>query len=151
MAGKNGPQLDEEIIRQLAVPYEQYRMRHEALLREITTCALSSPIYADRIRPVSTLEELGELPLTSYEHILECTEREGVDKVLLASVEQAFHTSGSTGKPKRFYYGKEDVQRIVMSMPWCPASSVSILGRRPEPGRAPARYLATFDRRSSWT
>lgn len=113
MVDDNGPRLDEEVMRQLAVPYEQYRVRHEALLEEITTRALSSPIYADRIRPVSTLEELGELPLTSYEHILECTEREGVDKVLLAPVEQAFHTSGSTGKPKRFHYGKEDVQRIV--------------------------------------
>jgi phenylacetate-coenzyme A ligase PaaK-like adenylate-forming protein len=113
MADAIGPRLDNEVVRQLAVPYEQYRTRHEDLLRVITTSALRSPIYADRITPVSSLEELGELPLTSYEHILECTEREGVDNVLLAPVEQAFHTSGSTGRPKRFHYGKEDVQRIV--------------------------------------
>lgn len=105
--------IDRRVVERFAVSYEEHIIRHEELLTEITAQALRSPVYSSRIRTISTLEEVSELPLTHYESILECTEREGLERILLGPVEQAFHTSGSTGKPKRFHYGKEDIQRIV--------------------------------------
>jgi phenylacetate-coenzyme A ligase PaaK-like adenylate-forming protein len=106
-------QLDRTIFDEFSISYDERLKRHERLLTEITAQALKSPVYSDRIRQLSSLEELSSLPLTSYESILECTEQESVDKVLLAPIEQFFHTSGSTGKPKCFYYGQEDIHRIA--------------------------------------
>jgi phenylacetate-coenzyme A ligase PaaK-like adenylate-forming protein len=101
------------LVESFVVSYEEHIRRQEGLLSEVTSRAMRSPVYSDRIHKVSTLEQLGELPFTHYETILDITDREGLERVLLGPVEHAFHTSGSTGKPKRFHYGKEDIQRII--------------------------------------
>jgi phenylacetate-coenzyme A ligase PaaK-like adenylate-forming protein len=106
-------QIDRTMVDEFAISYDERLKRHEKLLTEITAQASKSPVYSDRIRQLSSLEELSSLPLTSYEFILERTELEGLDKVLLAPIAQCFHTSGSTGEPKRFYYGKEDIHSIA--------------------------------------
>lgn len=113
MISEDIAQIDRTVVDEFAISNDERLKRHEKLLTEITAQALKSPVYSNRIRQLSSPEELSSLPLTSYEFILECTEREGADKVLLAQVEQCFHTSGSTGKPKCFYYGKEDIHRIA--------------------------------------
>jgi phenylacetate-coenzyme A ligase PaaK-like adenylate-forming protein len=120
-------QMDRAMVERFAAPYEQHLRWQEELLAEITTQALRSPVYSDRIWSISSLEGLSALPLTPYESILECTERVGLDKILLGPMEQSFHTSGSTGKPKRFYHGKEDIERIVSEY----AMVSHIIGIRP--------------------
>jgi len=120
--------IDRSVVDRFTVSYEEHIRRHEVLLREVTSSALRSPTYSSRIRTISSFDELDSLPLTSYETILDDMEKEGVDKVLLAPPEQYFHTSGSTGKPKRFYYGKEDIQRIASEY----AMMAHIIGIKPD-------------------
>jgi phenylacetate-coenzyme A ligase PaaK-like adenylate-forming protein len=106
-------QLDRTVFKEFSISYDDRLRKHEKLLTEITTQAVRSPVYSNRIRQLSSLDELGSLPLTPYEFILKCTEQEGLDKILLDPIEQSFNTSGSTGKPKCFHYGKEDIHRIA--------------------------------------
>jgi phenylacetate-coenzyme A ligase PaaK-like adenylate-forming protein len=120
-------QLERIAIERYSVTYDEHRKRHEQVLAEITAQAAGSPIYSGRIRTISTMDELSSLPLTSYDHIFECTEREGVEKVLLSSSAINFRTSGSTGKPKSFHYGKEDIERISLEY----AVISRIMGVRP--------------------
>jgi len=95
-----------------ASPAEQ-RERLERAIQDITARAVGSSAYAGRIETITSLDELGVLPLTPYEHIQEVMERDGQDRVLLAPPLVAFRTSGSTGAPKEFHYGPEDIERII--------------------------------------
>jgi phenylacetate-coenzyme A ligase PaaK-like adenylate-forming protein len=101
------------LAERLLVPYEEHRKRHDVLLAEITSRAMRSPAYSGRIRQIFSVDDLSSLPLTSYDHIFECNERMGLEKVLLAPSEHNFRTSGSTGKPKSFHYGNEDIRRFA--------------------------------------
>ena len=92
---------------------EEKREIHEGLLPEITSRALGSAVYSGRIWTTRSFDELGRLPLTDYHWIHECMARHGKEKCLLAPSVVAFRTSGSTGDPKEFFYGEEDIERIL--------------------------------------
>lgn len=113
MPPRDASELDRLIVERLAVSYEEHKNRHGELLAQISAQAMRSPIYSGRIRQISSVDDLGSLPLTSYEFIDRCTEREGLEKVLLAPARHSFHTSGSTGTPKGFHYGDGDCLRIA--------------------------------------
>lgn len=114
MAEEDIREIDRVLAELFAASYEEHKARHERLLKDIISQASISPVYSGRISPLMSLDDLSSLPLTSYEHIFECTERTSEGEVLLAPLVKSFHTSGSTGKPKRFHYGSEDIQRIVL-------------------------------------
>ena len=83
------------------------------MLSEITSHAMASAVYSGRICTARSFDELGRLPLTDYHWIHECMERHGHEKCFLAPSVVAFRTSGSTGDPKEFFYGEEDIERIL--------------------------------------
>jgi len=84
------------------------------MLKEITERALGSPVYAGRTTRTTSLDDLSTLPLTTYDHIFERIEQDGLENVLLSPSQINFRTSGSTGKPKSFHYGAEDIDRFAL-------------------------------------
>ena len=105
--------MDPTILKLFPLSYDEHVKHHEALLREIISTAVRSPVYAGRMDMVSSLSDIQSLPLTHYELIDECISTKGLDSVLLQKPVVDFRTSGSTGAPKRFYYNKDDVRRIT--------------------------------------
>ncbi len=95
------------------VSYEEYIIRHRYLLSEIATAAGGSAIYKEKIGPVSRLEDLSDIPLTSYLMIDQAIEKHGLDACLLRTPDHTFKTSGSTGNPKRMFYSTADVDRVA--------------------------------------
>lgn len=85
---------------------------HDRMLRDISSSAQGSTIYAGRVREISSLDELPSLPLTSYLRIDEAIVRDGLEGCLLNPPDHIFETSGSTGRPKRMFYSKEDADRF---------------------------------------
>lgn len=63
--------------------YDEYIIQHKALLTEIITASGNSAIYKDRISPISRLQDLSEIPLTSYLMIDQAIEKHGLDACLL--------------------------------------------------------------------
>jgi phenylacetate-coenzyme A ligase PaaK-like adenylate-forming protein len=111
-----GHSIDRDIVRTIAPPLDPYDdliLRHKALLSEITTAAGGSAIYKERIRPISCLEDLSDIPLTSYLMMDQAIEKNGLDACLLRAPDHTFQTSGSTGNPKRMFYSRADVDRVA--------------------------------------
>ncbi len=105
--------VDERIDTTLQISREGMISRHQEMLRNITSSAARSAIYKERIREISSLEDLSSLPLTSYQAISEAVEKLSQEKCLLQAPDHVFQTSGSTGNPKCMYYSKEDALRIA--------------------------------------
>ncbi len=97
----------------LLVPYATHIERHGKMLREIVTKSVGSPVYKGRMKDISDLGDLSDLPLTPYELIFRSMDEMGVENVILEKHERFFHTSGSTGSSKKFYYSEGDIRSLV--------------------------------------
>ena len=112
--GNDDPsELLRSIEERFSLSPEERRKTQERLLPDITSRALGSSVYSGRIFTARSFEELGRMPLTDYEWIHKCMERDGKENCLLAPPVVSFRTSGSTGDPKEFFYGEEDIDRIM--------------------------------------
>lgn len=114
VASAGSDRLDRLVIERYRIGYDEHKERHQGMLKEITERALGSPVYAGRTTRTTSLDDLSTLPLTTYDHIFERIEQDGLENVLLSPSQINFRTSGSTGKPKSFHYGAEDIDRFAL-------------------------------------
>lgn len=122
------PGTTDDLVRDLLLfTPEEHMARHERLLLEILAYAERSPLYKGRLAPVTGLNGLSSLPITSYDDIFEGMERLGPEKVLLSTPVRYYQTSGSTGSVKRIYVGEEDLERVTQTY----LMYTHILGVRP--------------------
>ena len=105
--------LAEDIKKSYGRSYSEFIEFHNQLLSQITEKAQLSSAYKGRIKKISSIEDLNELPITPYEFIHQCLKEHGLEKVLLKKPTKYWQTSGHSGEPKKFYYGIEDVEKMM--------------------------------------
>jgi phenylacetate-coenzyme A ligase PaaK-like adenylate-forming protein len=114
MSGQTVDLIGRRIAQDLIVRPEERASRQDGMVRSITSGIERSAVYSGRVSKVSGMEDLSQLPLTSYALMDRSISAEGLDACLLAPAEHVFKTSGSTGSPKCIYYSAEDVDRIAL-------------------------------------
>lgn len=105
-------EIESSIAQDFSMSYDELKVLHSSMLDQITSTASRSPAYS-RVKHISSLSQLGELPMTTYAQIQELFDKLGTEKVLLTEPAQFWYTSGSTGKQKKVYYGKGDLDTIA--------------------------------------